>query len=215
MREAAARSLDVQSQELRAGLRVARIGADVRTELFLADALENGAGYCTHLGAPNEFAKVLAEARGFMKKLSQPPHSEQCDSSCYDCLRDYFNMAFHPLLDWRLGRDMLDLLEKGAVDIASWGGAERDLAESFCRDFGGQRVTLDGDVQAIDAGAPWPLLIVAHPLESTHPDFLTQRLGLAWADAESRAGERRILVDDVFNLLRRPGVVASRIYSGA
>ncbi|HET8892543.1 MAG TPA: DEAD/DEAH box helicase [Gaiellaceae bacterium] len=215
LREAAARSLDVQSQELRAGLRVARIGADVRTELFLADALENGAGYCTHLGAPSEFAKVLAEARTFMTKLSQPPHSEQCDSSCYDCLRDYFNMAFHPLLDWRLGRDMLDLLETGAVDIASWSGAERDLAESFCRDFGGQRIDLDGEVQAIDSGAPWPLLIVAHPLESDHPDFLTQRLALAWADAESRAGERRILVDDVFNLLRRPGVVASRIYSGS
>ena len=73
LREAAARSLDVQSQELRAGPRVARIGADVRTELFLADALENGAGYCTHLGAPNEFAKVLAEARGFMTKLSHLP----------------------------------------------------------------------------------------------------------------------------------------------
>src|SRR5205814_10587733 len=79
LREAAARSLDVQSQELRAGLRVARIGDDVRTELFLADALDNGAGYCTHLGAPSEFAKVLAEARGFMNKLSEPPHSENFD----------------------------------------------------------------------------------------------------------------------------------------
>jgi hypothetical protein len=215
LREAAARSLDVQSQELRAGLRVARIGADVRTELFLADALENGAGYCTHLGVPSEFAKVLAEARTFIDRLSHPPHSEQCDSSCYDCLRDYFNMAFHPLLDWRLGRDMLDLLEDESFDVKAWGEIERDLAESFCRDFGGERLELDGGVQGVDAESPWPLLVIAHPLESDHPDFLTERLGLAWADAESQAGERRVLVDDVFNLLRRPGVVASRVYTGS
>jgi len=215
LREAAARSLDVQSQELRAGLRVARIGEAVRTELFLADSLENGAGYCTHLGAPAEFEKVLAEARGFMKKLEQPPHSDQCDSSCYDCLRDYFNMAFHPLLDWRLGRDMLDLLETGAFDVSEWAPIEHDLSTSFCSDFGGERLDLDGGVQGVDLGPPWPVLIVSHPLESDQPDFLPERLALAWADAESRADGQRVIVADVFNLLRRPGVVAARVYSGA
>jgi ATP-dependent helicase YprA (DUF1998 family) len=215
LREASARALDVQSQELRAGLRVARLGDAVRTELFLADALENGAGYCTHLGVPAEFQNVLAEARSFMNKLEQPPHSEQCDSACYDCLRDYFNMAFHPLLDWRLARDMLTLLETGRLDVGAWVPIERDLVSAFCRDFGGIQLDLDGGVHGIDAGAPWPLVIVGHPLESDHADFLSERLALAWADAESRASGRRILVDDVFNLLRRPGVVASRVYSGS
>jgi hypothetical protein len=213
LREAAARSLDVQSQELRAGLRVARIADEVRTELFLADSLENGAGYCTHLGSPAEFTKVLQEARTFIERLSSPPHSDQCDSSCYDCLRDYFNMAFHPLLDWRLARDMLNLLEAGDFDIGVWAPAERDLAEQFCRDFGGTRIELDGGVQGIDPESPWPLVIVAHPLENENPDFLSERLALAWSDAESRANTRPIILADVFNLLRRPGAVAARVFS--
>src|SRR5205823_3106502 len=63
LREAAVRALDVQSQELRVGLRVARPGGKVEAELFLADSLENGAGYCTHLGKPEEFLTVLSETR--------------------------------------------------------------------------------------------------------------------------------------------------------
>jgi Lhr-like helicase len=216
LREAAARSLDVQSQELRVGLRVARPGGEVRTEVFLADSLENGAGYCTHLGKPSEFRRVLAEARNFLDELARPQHREGCDSSCYDCLRDYYNMAFHPLLDWRLSRDMLDLLEHRAFDVSAWAATERSLAESFASDFGGSSIELDGGVIAVDTPAPWPLLIVVHPLESDHPDYLTERLAVAYADAESRAaGEsaaRGIIMDDVFNLLRRPGWVASRVY---
>jgi hypothetical protein len=215
LREAAARALDVQSQELRVGLRVARPGGEVRTEVFLADALENGAGYCTHLGKEEEFRKVLGEARTFLAKLAAEPHASECDSACYDCLRDYYNMAFHPLLDWRLGRDMLDLLETGVLDISSWQETERVLAEDFRRDFGGEVVTLDGGVSAVDTPAGWPLVLVTHPLESHHPDFLSERLALAWADAEARDGERRIVLDDVFNLLRRPGWVASRVFAAS
>jgi hypothetical protein len=215
LREAAARSLDVQSQELRAGLRVARISDQVRTELFLADSLENGAGYCTHLGSPAEFAKVLQEARAFMGRLESPQHSDHCDSSCYDCLRDYFNMAFHPLLDWRLARDMLDLLETGTFDVGAWAAVERDLADEFRRDFGEDQIELEGNVQAVDLGAHWPLVIVSHPLEHTEPDFLPERLAVAWADAESRTNNRSIIVADVFNLLRRPGAVAAAVYSGS
>jgi len=216
LREAAARSLDVQSQELRVGLRVARPAGEVRTEVFLADSLENGAGYCTHLGKPSEFQRVLGEARNFLEELERPKHREGCDSSCYDCLRDYYNMAFHPLLDWRLSRDMLDLLEHRAFDVTAWAATERSLAKSFASDFGGAIIELEGGVMAVDTPSPWPLLIVAHPLESDHPNYLTERLAVAYVDAESRAvgesGARGIIIDDVFNLLRRPGWVASRIY---
>ena len=47
LRSAAVRVLDVGDQELRAGLRVLTIGGAARGEIFLADALENGAGYST------------------------------------------------------------------------------------------------------------------------------------------------------------------------
>jgi hypothetical protein len=215
LRESAARALDVRSQELRVGLRVARPGGEVRTEVFLADDLENGAGYCTHLGRSEEFQRVISEAREFLGRLAEPGHSEQCDSSCYDCLRDYYNMAYHPLLDWRLGRDMLDLLEFESIDLSAWRALEEALAESFTRDFQGEVVALDGNVSAVQLQGGLPLLIIAHPLESQHPDYLSERLALAWADAESRSEEGRIVIDDVFNLLRRPGWVAAQLFAPA
>ena len=64
LRESAARLLDVQGRELRVGLWLEqRSDDDPRGWIFLADALENGAGYCTHLGKDNELAKLLASAR--------------------------------------------------------------------------------------------------------------------------------------------------------
>ena len=215
LREAAVRTLDVQSQELRVGLRVARPGGSVTTELFLADSLENGAGYCTHLGSTEQFSHVLAEAATFVAELETGTHASRCDSSCYDCLRDYYNMAYHPLLDWRLARDMQGLLEKSEFDTSLWEDEETDLAASFSADFGGAPLQLDGGVWAVDLPSPQPLVILSHPLENTlNEDVVPERLALAIGDAEMRglAGDDRpITFADTFNLIRRPGWVAADV----
>jgi hypothetical protein len=104
---------------------------------------------------PSEFAKVISEARSFINKLTLSPHSDQCDSSCFDCLRDYHNMAFHLFLAWRLGRDMLDLLEGSSFDVTACSAIESELSESFCHDFGANHLDLDGSVHGVDAEAPW------------------------------------------------------------
>ena len=108
LRAEAARQLDIASGELTVGYSVRHLGGTTHVEVFLADALENGAGYCTRLGQPDELAKLIAGTDHFATELSKPPHDE-CGSSCPDCVRDYTNLVFHPLLDWRLGRDLVDL----------------------------------------------------------------------------------------------------------
>ena len=50
----------------------------------------------------------------------EPAHADGCDSSCYDCLRDYYNMNYHPILDWRLAYDMLGLLDGSEIAVARW-----------------------------------------------------------------------------------------------
>jgi hypothetical protein len=37
------------------------------------------------------------------------PHALECDTSCNLCMRDYFNLPYHGLLDWRLALDMVRL----------------------------------------------------------------------------------------------------------
>jgi DEAD/DEAH box helicase domain-containing protein len=52
-----------------------------------------------------------APADTFVGELISERHKCACDSAGYDCLRQYCNMTYHNLLDWRLGLALLRSLE--------------------------------------------------------------------------------------------------------
>jgi Lhr-like helicase len=216
MREAAARLLDVQSRELRVGLRTRSEGGLALGEMFFADELENGAGYSTYLGRSDSFSMMLQHAREVIAELESPMHAGECDSSCYDCLRDYFNMAYHALLDWRLARDMVQILESGSFDLAAHVGDAERLASHFSQTFGGHLGHLGNAVPAVFFDDR--VLVIAHPLEDRSIDSMSSRLARAVAEAENQGfGDslaRPIVVEDTFSLLRRPGWVYGELYSG-
>jgi len=106
-RTAAAVKLDVEVPELETGIRFIR---DTKSnllypEIFLADAIENGAGYVSFLAQPAEFDDLLSRVEQLIVGWEDGGHA--CDTSCYACLRDYTNSSYHPLLDWRLAADAL------------------------------------------------------------------------------------------------------------
>jgi Lhr-like helicase len=118
VRRAAATQMDVNEDELNLGIEPIhdfRVPfAPPSARLFLSDSLDNGAGYCTHLGDPERFEALLnylsdSGERGFIGPLLESDHPRECYSSCHRCMRGYGNMAFHPLLDWRTGFDMARL----------------------------------------------------------------------------------------------------------
>lgn len=114
LRTAAAALLDVDVQELQAGIRTLRVAGQPRGQAFLNDSLENGAGYCRWLSIDENFDRLLAtacdlDAGQAAAKWVLPEHAQRCDTSCNDCLRDFYNMQYHGLLDWRLGLDMARL----------------------------------------------------------------------------------------------------------
>lgn len=118
VRRAAATQMDVNEDELNLGIEPIldfRVPfAPPSARLFLSDSLDNGAGYCTHLGDPKRFEELLnylsdSGERGFIRPLLESDHPRECYSSCHRCMRGYGNMAFHPLLDWRTGFDMARL----------------------------------------------------------------------------------------------------------
>lgn len=114
---AAIQELDISPDELQVEVRpVRRDENTVHGQTFLADKLANGAGYCRYLADSNEngvlrikdiLEKMKSDKSEFYHQLVNEDH--QCDSSCYKCMRDYSNMAYHPLLDWRLGLDLVNL----------------------------------------------------------------------------------------------------------
>jgi hypothetical protein len=129
LRVAAAEQLDADTLELDAGFRTLPREGRAAAQAFLCDKLENGAGYCTRLAQPGPFADLLAEgdhtvADSVASQWVADGHAAGCDSSCNLCLRDFFNLPYHGLLDWRLALDMARLAAHGTQpDLTTpWAG---------------------------------------------------------------------------------------------
>ena len=73
----------------------------------IVDAHVNGAGFSAYLGEGRQseppilqyIAQCLLEEA---EEWSRDTHRQNCQDSCYDCLKTYENQYFHGLLDWRL-----------------------------------------------------------------------------------------------------------------
>ena len=216
LRRAAADRLDIQEWEIKVGLRVSsdREG-EVSAQAFISDALENGAGYASLLGKPSETADLLnymagKEPTGFSAFLTSPRHADLsnsgCTTSCPDCLRDFSNLAYHSILDWRLGLDLARLaLDKSApidFDVPYWQEYDVALATSY---FAALPEWEHIELAGLQAGRKDDQVeIVTHPLwESDDPQQFGERVHAAHVEALS-AGCTDIRFKSVFDIVRRP-----------
>lgn len=114
LRRAAAVLLDINELELRVGLRIVRHQqGGIVGQVFLSDALEYGAGYCSRFGsalAMERLLRFIADPSGsLLAPIISANHADRCQRSCPDCLRDYSNLARHNILDWRMALDVAQL----------------------------------------------------------------------------------------------------------
>jgi Lhr-like helicase len=78
--------------------------------IYVADALENGSGFAREIFR-NRFGDIMRHITTVLAAAYRAEaHDSKCDSSCYDCLRDYGNAAVHGLLDWRAGLELAEIL---------------------------------------------------------------------------------------------------------
>jgi hypothetical protein len=215
LRTVAAVELDIDTNEIQAGFRTYRREHGPAGEAFLCDQLENGAGYCRYLGQPDVFRKLLRQADPDLadtlaSQWLAVEHRDSCDASCHRCLRDYNNMPYHALLDWRLALDMA-LLAAGVttVDLTSnwgsvanpWQALTRQVAPNTLAKLGygspQQFGSLSGYVK--QGGQPRVLLQV-HPLwTEAHPKYEEARMAVRQVQP-SAIIERM----NPFQLIRRP-----------
>lgn len=199
---AASRYLEVQTDELEVGVRAIPGDSGPVGQVFLADSLANGAGYCTHLGVPAEFQSLLAEAKAWGEELADESR-HKCDSACYDCLQDYRNSRYHSLLDWRLALDLLALLRGEALDPEKlWKGVGAGLLESFALEVGATSGKLGDTPCVVDANAGRALIVV-HPLELENGGPGLHSAAIQEASDRSLGLRRTTL----FELVRAPSVV--------
>ena len=129
---AACRLLDLDPNELQAEYRPALTEAGrqgLEAEIYLYDTLPGGAGFAQRVGELG--VSVFEEA---LRVLEACP--EDCDRSCYRCLRSYKNKFEHDLLDRHVGASLLRFLVYGtvpAVDPRRTESSTALLFEDLCR----------------------------------------------------------------------------------
>ena len=219
LRIAAASLLDVDAQELQAGFRSLEQNGSIIGQAFLCDQLENGAGYCRFLAQPNEFQQLMRLAdpsiQGSIASQWMNPqgHGSDCDTSCNLCLRDYQNLPYHGLLDWRLALDMARLLSNPASPIdlnSSWGNfqnpwfslVQNPIPAALQRLGYGTSVqfgTLTGYVHQNPQRRT--IRILRHPIwNDDHPEWIG-----AVAVAQTQHPGYQVEPANPFMILRRPG----------
>ncbi len=143
------------------------------------------------------------------------PHGSKCDTSCNLCLRDFSNLPYHGLLDWRLALDMARIALSSAVTVdlsSSWNGVTnpwvnllegeatsvpailKSLGYSSSEQFGSLRgyVRRNRNLQRV--------LIVRHPLwTDEHPEWKA-----AVEAAEGKYSGYEVKSANPFKVLRRP-----------
>lgn len=207
LRKVAAAKLDIEPLELVAGIFAGMANGEPAPYAFIADTLENGAGFSTHLGDPAVLPSLLDDVDTYLMRLAQPDHADICTASCYRCLRDYGNMSYHALLDWRLARDLLEVLRTGhlTVDLAD----QQRALDNWTHGYDAAPIaTVPGTVRFTHPQLGDYILVVRHPLEASESTFLNDRLAEAAAFAEAEVGSaKQTFFVDAFTLDRDPGRV--------
>ncbi|WP_063777648.1 DEAD/DEAH box helicase [Amycolatopsis sp. MJM2582] len=207
LRKVAAAKLDIEPLELVAGIFAGRANGQPAPFAFIADTLENGAGFCTHLGDPAVLPSLLDDVDTYLAHLAESAHADLCPASCYRCLRDYGNMSYHALLDWRLARDLLEVLRTGhlTVDLA----AQQRALNNWSNGYDATLIpAVPGAAQFTHPQLGDYILVVRHPLEAAEGTFLNERLAAAAAFAETEVGcAKQTFFVDAFTLDRDPGRV--------
>lgn len=210
LRRAIASLLDIGEQEIRVGLRpVQDANGFITGQVFISDSLENGAGYSSHFGTPARAESLLQYVTGhssldFYNPLVQSSHAGECLTSCPDCLREFGNLPYHNILDWRLALDLarLALDPQASIDfsVSYWQGLEATAGAAY---FGAMPGWTHGYFNGVYSGRRNnDLVLITHPL--WHEDANNPGPHIAQACAQALAQGLQVSFKSIFEVYRRP-----------
>jgi ATP-dependent helicase YprA (DUF1998 family) len=187
--KAACARLELEANELQAEYRPALTAAGREgreAEIYLYDTLPGGAGFAQRVG---DLGLTLFEDA--LPLLEDCP--ENCDRSCYRCLRSYKNKFEHDLLDRHIGASLLRFALEGVVPSLAPDRLERStniLFEDLKR-HGIEGVTIDRD-QSVDVPGLGDVVVPISITNSQGTQFVVGLHGPLTPDEPSNDGLREI-----------------------
>ena len=160
VKEAAARTLQIEQNEIQSGIRPIRdMRGRIQGEVFIYDDVPGGAGYARAIH--DNLEEIMNGALSASRQCSNP----DCEDACYHCLLAYNNQFIHKYLDRNLGRSLIQFVMTGEMP------ASEELPVVVNEDVidylanSGWRATGDGD----SFRTPHETVVglkIAHPLVS-------------------------------------------------
>jgi DEAD/DEAH box helicase domain-containing protein len=208
-------TLDVQPDELQVGLQPARSNGVRTHRVFVADALENGAGYATELGKIENLKGVLDDVLGELADSYESEQHRACTESCPDCLRSYDNRWLHGALDWRLGLDVARLAAGHRLDASRWLSRSEVLCRSFSRAY---TAAVRTDTHEVGDGLLAVVrsdrqrgVVIGHPLWRREPALFNAAQAVAFDVLQSDLSVEHVEVSDPWVLQRLPAQVYQQL----
>lgn len=204
-------ALDVQPDELQVGLQPARVGELRTARIFIADALENGAGYAPELGKPANLKLILDEILTALADKYGGDSHRICKESCPDCLRSYDNRRLHGALDWQLALDVTSLAFGQDLDPSGWLGRSEELGATFLKAFGEavscRLVTVGDGLLAVIRSDNSRGVILGHPLWRHDEAAFNQPQATAYDELCFGHEVQTAIMSDLWVLQRTPAKV--------
>jgi ATP-dependent helicase YprA (DUF1998 family) len=161
---AASDILQIEPGEVMAEFRPALTQAGIsgfEAEIFLYDTLPGGAGFARNAAADG--VNLFEQALKIMRECE-----EDCDSSCYRCLRNFRNKIEHGLLDRHVGAALIEYLLSGNVQPFNQPRIEASTSLLFAdllrQGFSGLTFDCEVDIQGIGSE------LVRLPIRATRHD---------------------------------------------
>ena len=187
--------------------------------IVLSDELPNGSGFVEYLhNNIDEFFQMCLEPtpdNRYTYSFINKEHAKSCKDSCYKDLKNYRNLNYHGILDWRLAVGLIRVLSDKSylsgldgnweyIEIADW----PEMADEYGRDFAmtlGIPIDKDPSVYKVIENIPIISfkdinIIVTHPFWNTNSFPDSTALSRVVAECEN---PDKIFYADTFNLNRR------------
>ena len=213
LRLTAARQLGVSPTELRSGVQPIKVLHDRWGELrsgrvFIADVLENGAGFAQELGRPQRMNAVLDEAMARVRDdYEHAGHRARCGFACHDCLLSYENRFVHHQLNWRLAADALEFAAGAHPNASRWLEGANERVRVFVQGWApdGELTLFERDGRVGVARGDERLALLVPPLDGrVDADLEAAHVGSDFAE---------VAVHDYFELDTAPQRIASWLFA--
>lgn len=187
--------------------------------IVLSDELPNGSGFVDYLhNNIDEFFKMCLNPtpqNRYTYSFINEEHAKICKDSCYKDLRNYRNLNYHGILDWRLAVGLIRVLSDASylsgldgnwdyIEIKDW----PEMADEYARDFAmnlGIDITENPSYYRIIENIPIITynninIVITHPFWNTKSFPNRSALSIVVAECEN---SNKIFFIDTFNLNRR------------